>query len=261
MTTIEHNLTIPRNGLTRLLDQHQRLAAFLLTALVFMILHKIKGVAEFPWDAGGYWKLSAADLLFDFPKEIRGYFYPALLSPARFISDSIPVLGLLPYRIISSLIYGYFFAILVPAFYLQVFGGRVTFLRRMITPLLVAILFPGVIIYTLSDLPALALMIGASACALYSTNADSNVKRYAMLTLFGCSRLWRLQHSNHLPVSRRCIATVLGIFRLQQTQCASQIPGHSSFPAGCCYREHPAGCHQPEKPKLNVAYGDYDIAL
>ena len=59
MTTIEHNLTIPRNGLTRLLDQHQRLAAFLLTALVFMILHKIKGVAEFPWDAGGYWKLSA----------------------------------------------------------------------------------------------------------------------------------------------------------------------------------------------------------
>ncbi len=185
MTTIEHNLTIPRNGLTRLLDQHQRLAAFLLTALVFMILHKIKGVAEFPWDAGGYWKLSAADLLFDFPKEIRGYFYPALLSPARFISDSIPVLGLLPYRIISSLIYGYFFAILVPAFYLQVFGGRVTFLRRMITPLLVAILFPGVIIYTLSDLPALALMIGASACALYSTNADSNVKRYAMLTLSG----------------------------------------------------------------------------
>lgn len=185
MTKIEYNLAIPQRGLAHLLNQHQRVAAFLLTALIFMILHKIKGVAEFPWDAGGYWKLSAADLLFDFPKEIRGYFYPALLSPSRFISDSIPVLGLLPYRIMSSLVYSYFFAVLLPAFYLHIFGGHVTFLRRIITPLLVAVLFPGVIIYTLSDLPALALMIGASACALFSTNQPSNVKRYAMLALSG----------------------------------------------------------------------------
>ncbi|MGY2258322.1 hypothetical protein [Pseudomonas sp. SDO55104_S430] len=174
-----------RTDIIRLADQHQKLAAFLTAALIFMILHKIKGVAEFPWDAGGYWKLSAANLLFDFPKGIRGYFYPALLAPARFVSDSIPVLGLLPYRIISSLAYAYFFAILVPAFYVQVFGGQISFLRRLITPLLVAILFPGVIIFSLSDLPALALMIGASACVLSSVDATTRLKRYMLLLLAG----------------------------------------------------------------------------
>jgi hypothetical protein len=182
---MEYNLTTQRNDFIRLVDQHQKLAAFLIAALIFMILHKIKGVAEFPWDAGGYWKLSAANLLFDFPKEIRGYFYPALLAPARFVSDTIPVLGLLPYRIISSLVYAYFFSILLPAFYVQVFGGQVSFLRRLITPLLVAILFPGVIVFSLSDLPALALMIGASACALSSVGAPTGRRRYMLLLLAG----------------------------------------------------------------------------
>jgi hypothetical protein len=175
----------PQASLGQLIDRHQRLAALIITTLIFILLQMIKGVTEFPWDAGGYWKLSATDLLFDFPKEIRGYFYPALLSPARYLSDVFPALGHAPYRIISSVVYAYFFTILIPAFYLEVFGGQVSLLRRLIVPLLVAFLFPGVVIYTLSDLPALALMVSASACVLHSTSSKSTTKRYVLLALAG----------------------------------------------------------------------------
>jgi hypothetical protein len=87
--------------------------------------------------------------------------------------------------IISSVVYAYFFTVLVPAFYLEIFGGRISFLRRLIIPVLVATLFPGVIVYTLSDLPALALMVSASAFALHSASNVSTRKRYVLLALAG----------------------------------------------------------------------------
>lgn len=175
----------PQASLAQWIEQHQRLAAFIVTTLIFIALQMFKGVTEFPWDAGGYWKLSSAEQLLDFPKEIRGYFYPALLSPARYLSDVFPALGLAPYRLFSSLVYAYFFAVLLPAFYLEIFGGKVSFLRRLIVPLFVAFLFPGVVIYTLSDLPALALMVGASACVLHSSHSKSTLRRYLLLALAG----------------------------------------------------------------------------
>lgn len=184
MNQITRNIST-QSGRTQFLVRHQQLAAFIATVLVFLTLHKIMGVAVFPWDSGNYWKLSNADILFDFPKTIRGYFYPALLAPARYASDSFDVLGYFPYRLISSLVYGYFFAILVPKFYLQVFGGQVSFLRRLITPLLLALLCPGVIVYPLSDLPALSLMVSASICALSSACTTVVLKRYALLVLTG----------------------------------------------------------------------------
>lgn len=167
------------------IEESQSLAAFGVTTALFLLLHWIWGVTEFPWDAGGYWKLSAVGLLFDFPKEIRGYFYPALLSPARLLSDIAPSLAYVPYRIISSLTYAYVFTRLLPAFYVSVFGGSVNFWRRLIVPVLVFALFPGVIIYTLSDLPALALMLGAVVCSMRSEDSSTTARRYFFLCLGG----------------------------------------------------------------------------
>ncbi|KPY27107.1 hypothetical protein [Pseudomonas syringae] len=168
-----------------LLVRRQEIAAFMAIVLTFMILHKIMGVAAFPWDAGYYWNLSKVEHLFNFPHTIRGYFYPALLAPARYLSDTFTVLGYSPFRITSSLVYAYFFAILLPGFYLRVFGGQVSFLRRMIIPILVAILFPGVIAYPLSDLPALAMMVGSSFCMLSSAATTSRLKHFTLLVLSG----------------------------------------------------------------------------
>ncbi|KPX26523.1 hypothetical protein ALQ08_01102 [Pseudomonas syringae pv. delphinii] len=169
----------------RLLVRRQEIAAFITSAFIFMILHKIMNVNVFPWDAGYYWHLGRPEHLFDFPLAIRGYFYPALLAPARYLSDTFTVLGYSPFRITSSLASSYFFTILLPAFYLRVFGGQVSFLRRLITPLLVAILFPGVIVYPLSDLPALAMMVCSSFCMLSSASTTSRLKRFTLLLLSG----------------------------------------------------------------------------
>ncbi|KII33656.1 hypothetical protein NL64_09110 [Pseudomonas fluorescens] len=186
MSQLQYSQSITQNDHARLLVKHQKMAAFLAAIFIFMLLHSIKGVTAFPWDAADYWRLSSTEILFDFPKNsMRGYFYPTLLAPIRIFSEALGVLGHYPYRIISSLVYGYFFAIAVPEFYLQVFGGRASFLRRLITPLLVAILFPGIIIYTLSDLPSLAMMISASACALSSIRTSTKLKRYSLLILSG----------------------------------------------------------------------------
>ncbi|WP_236195316.1 hypothetical protein [Pseudomonas glycinae] len=184
MNQMTHDFSIQR-GRKALLLRHQQIAAFIATTLIFLTLHKIMGVAVFPWDSGNYWKLSSIDNLLNFPKTIRGYFFPALLFPARYASDTFDALGYFPYRIITSVVYGYFFAILIPKFYLQLFGGQVSFGRRLITPLLVAVLFPGVIVYPLSDLPALALMVCASICVLSSTCTSGAFKRYALLVLSG----------------------------------------------------------------------------
>ncbi len=185
MTQMEYSLATKESSIANLLHRHQKLAAFIVTTLFFIALHKVKGVSVFPWDAGTYWKLSAADFLFDFPKDIRGYFYPALLTPARFLSDTFNVLGYFPYRIMSSVIYAYFFTVLLPEFYLHLFGGKATFQRRLITPILVSLLFPGIIIYTLSDLPALALMVSASVCVISSANKATGFKQCALLAFAG----------------------------------------------------------------------------
>lgn len=152
---------------------------------MFMLLHKVMGVAAFPFDSGLYWHLSNTFVLFDFPNTNRGYFYPALLAPARYLSDGYVALGYFPFRLLSSVTYAYFFAILIPNFYLKIFGGRLSLLRRLITPLLITILLPGLITYPLSDLPALALMVGASASVLSSASTTLTLKRYALLVLAG----------------------------------------------------------------------------
>jgi hypothetical protein len=143
--------------------KYQRSAAFIAVSLLFLFLHHLHGVTEFYWDAKGYWVLANT---FEFPKtEIRGYFYPTILSPAAFLSKWA---GLIPYKIISSLAYGYAFAVLLPDFHVSVFGGRLSFWRRLIVPGLVVLLFPGVVIYSLSDLPGLTFLLGALYCVKMS---------------------------------------------------------------------------------------------
>ncbi|AHG43670.1 hypothetical protein N018_21045 [Pseudomonas syringae CC1557] len=185
MNQLIYSQSLLQNFQEKLFARRQEIAAFMTTTLIFMILHKIMNVAAFPWDSGHYWNLSRAAYLLNFPNTIRGYFYPALLAPVRYLSDAFIILGYIPFRITSSLVYAYFFTILLPVFYLKVFGGQISFLRRMIIPILVAILFPGVIVYTLSDLPALALMVGSSFCMLCSVGTTPRFKRFALLALSG----------------------------------------------------------------------------
>jgi len=180
--------TFLRNALRLILDrvrEHEVLSSFFFASLLIFVLQQFKGVTNFPWDARGYWHLSDPSIFFNYPNEIRGYFYPLLLLPAHAVTNLAGIYHNYPYRIYSSIIYGALLACLLPAFYQHAFGGKVTFLRRMVVPVLVAILCPGPIIYPLSDLPAFLLLV-ASLLALLKLR-EKNAPQSWMLVLLGVS--------------------------------------------------------------------------
>ena len=146
------------------------LFSFCLASCILLALHQIHNVTAFPFDSNEYWSLSDPGTFFNFPNVIRGYFYPLLLLPVHWLSNILVGYEFYLYRIYTSLLYGYLLANVLPSVYVQLFGGKLTLLRRLLLPILVAILYPGLIIYPLSDLPAFLLMI----CALYAlTKAKS----------------------------------------------------------------------------------------
>lgn len=165
--------------------KRERLAAWIGACLLFLALHTAMDITEFPWDSGRYWFLGSFSTLMDFPKVLRGYFFPFLLSPLHWLSHLVPALGNWPFRLGSSMTLAYVLAVVLPDFYISVFGGRVNFLRRLLVPLLTALLLPGLVVYPLSDLPAAALMLGTMACVLRAVTSTVSWRRYLLLALAG----------------------------------------------------------------------------
>jgi len=159
------------------LDRHQEWWAFALAAMLFLFLHWSMNVRVFPYDAGEYWALANPSTFFDFPATTRGYFWPLLLLPARWFQHIGAEVALLAFRILTSLVYGFALTIILPAFYIRIVGGRVNFYRRMVVPVLVALLFPGVIVYPLADLPAILLLFGGLSWLVFATSKNQFGKR------------------------------------------------------------------------------------
>src|SRR5690606_16087546 len=143
------------------IDKHQRALAFFISFSLLLLIQWQADVDVFPYDSGVYWELSDPEVFFAFPEHYRGYFMPMLLLPAHWLSLWSDISELYAFRVYASLVYAFTTALVVPAFYCAVFGGRVTFSRRMLFFLLVTTIFPGIFVYPLSDMPALALLIGA----------------------------------------------------------------------------------------------------
>jgi hypothetical protein len=150
-------------------DRPQAIWAFLATTVLFLALHELKSVTVYPADSGGYWGLAGRLAILDFPQTLRGYFYPLLLSPARVVGYLTG--SALPYRLYASLAYAFLLAVVVPDFYVRVFGGRLSFTRRLVAPVLLAVLAPGVMVYPLSDLPAILLLICSLSLILMSSDS------------------------------------------------------------------------------------------
>lgn len=140
----------------------ERLIAFGAVFFLFFALNQLKNVTTFPFDAGNYWQLSDPTFFFADPNNIRGYVFPLLLSPARSLAAMIGDFSPYPYRIGSSLIYAFLLTNLLPSFYQRIFGGTISLGRRLIVPLFLTVLMPGLIIYPLTDLPALLMLIGST---------------------------------------------------------------------------------------------------
>ena len=151
-------------------NKYQKIIAFFLSVACFLLLHQLKNVASYPYDAGGYWGLSDPKVFFNFPANQRGCFYPLLLLPAHFFSNLIGHLTPFIFRAYTSIVYAFVLTIIIPPFYVSIFGGKITCLRRMITPILIATLFPGLVIYPLSDLPSFLLLCSCVSLLIHVKN-------------------------------------------------------------------------------------------
>lgn len=149
--------------LTELHDRRQAPAAFVYAFLIFVATLSSHRIGAFYFDAAFYWDLGdPADFKAD-TITARGYVFPVILYLIRLLADRMadPVLA---YGVLASLIYAFVVTVLLPRWFVEIFGGRATFLRRLVPAGLLAVFFPGLLFYPLTDLPAFVLALGGLYC-------------------------------------------------------------------------------------------------
>ncbi len=163
---------------------NEKIAAFCFSTIIFLLLHHSYEIVDFLADSSVYWELSRPEVLIDFPHEIRGYFYPLLLSPARWLDIFFPI-SHLPYRIFSSVLSALFLSVFLPDFYVHLYGGKTTLPRRVLPSIFVAIFFPGILLYPLSDFPAFILLIFSISFIEKSYSHNTTAKKMFFVFLAG----------------------------------------------------------------------------
>jgi len=165
------------------LENHQSSLACIVSFAILMALHRSYDIRGMQFDAGQYWALAVPSVLVNMPSP-RGYVFPALLVPLRYLCDVLPNPDLV-FRLGLSAVYAVALALLVPAAFQQAFGGKVTFVRRLVPVVLLAAIFPGLLLYSLSDLPALLLALGGLCLALRGTQQATAARFAGMLAASG----------------------------------------------------------------------------
>ena len=177
--------SLPELSRTYTIKIGEKLAALVLATLLMFLAQLYINPQTFLGDAYNYWDLSSKIWDFSFPKSLRGYFYPLLLSPARMFFDAYPGTGYLAVHLIQALAFSFALTITLPYVFNKVLGGRITLMRRLVAPTLIAIFFPPLIAYTLSDLPAFCLIIGALALILKASEKKNTWKAIILMFLAG----------------------------------------------------------------------------
>ncbi|WP_214658205.1 hypothetical protein [Pseudomonas folii] len=169
----------------KLLGEKSTLVSFISAFIIFFCAQLILDARDFRGDARLYWSLSADLLQFDYPQTIRGYFYPLVLVPFRFLFDFSESVGLFSLKIGQSVAYGYLFSIALPNLYHSVFGGTLSTLRRIIPPILVALIFPGLVSYPLSDAPAFGMLVASAVMVVKALASQSIMRSFSYILIAG----------------------------------------------------------------------------
>ena len=150
--------------LAELIDRYQVPLACAIAIALLLALHYSYGFTGFHYDSEQYWLMATYEKLTTV-RSARGYVFPALLAPLHYLT-SVTGNPLLMYRAGMSIVFGVLLTTLLPAAFRQAFGGRLSLPRRLVPVVLVATLFPGLLLYPLTDLPAILMAFAALMCAL-----------------------------------------------------------------------------------------------
>jgi hypothetical protein len=141
------------------LQRRQAPIAFALGLLFLWAVQYRACISGFHWDSSLYWDLAnPADFQAD-TKTFRGYVFPFCLYLIRQLTEMAanPVSA---YGAVACVIYAALLTEVVPKWFAAMFGGELSLGRRLVPVVLLGILFPGLILYPLSDLPAMLLSWG-----------------------------------------------------------------------------------------------------
>lgn len=139
------------------INKNQKIYSFLFSVIIFLIAQINLNVENFFYDSALYWALADPTNFRADTITTRGYVFPLFIYLIRQISDA-SLCSFFLYGFIVSIIYAAVLTIILPHCFSLIYGGTLSFFRRLIPVILVAFFFPGLIFYPLSDLPALLLL-------------------------------------------------------------------------------------------------------
>ena len=209
--------------LAELIDRHQAALASAIATLLLLALHDAFGFTGFHFDSYQYWQMATFENL-STVRSARGYFFPALLAPLNYLT-SVSGSPLLTYRMGMSLSYGVLLTTLLPAAFRQAFGGKLTLPRRLVPVVLMATLFPGMLLYPLSDLPAFALALAALMCALRGLEVTASRRRFIVLLFAAGALMGAAYNTRTIYLFAAVPLALFAIMTFRGTWTGSGFPG------------------------------------
>lgn len=208
-------------------DKVQAFAAFALFALLLLAVQHKHAIAFFPHDAGTYWALANDPSSLPAHAMTRGYFFPTLLGSFVALSSAVGITQLDAFRLFSSLVYSAVLTVLVPNAYRLLAGGQANMVRRLWPAILLALAFPGLFLFPLSDLPALALMWCAVDLLLRSAAPHQPNSRvlYALLAGIAAGAAYNTRTIYLFSILPMTVALPLLQSRLRWARLASFVAG------------------------------------
>lgn len=162
------------------------LAAFAVFAVLLFVAQRKHAIELFPYDSSTYWALAVDPWSLPASAFIRGYFFPAVLGGWVAALSAIGISQVEAFRLFSSLVYSAALTILLPETYRLLAGGHTSLARRLCPALLLALLFPGLFLFPLSDVPA-ALLMWTAVMLLLRSVAPTASRPLVLALLAGCA--------------------------------------------------------------------------
>lgn len=132
--------------------------AVFLSGLVLLSVHLWHDVSVFKYDAEVYWLMAILPDAVPIEYMIRGYFFPWVMGRIAYFFYHLGFNPLAAFKAYSSVVFALGLGLLLPVTYRRLADGQVSWLRSLLLVLVVVAVYPGLIIYPLSDLPAILLM-------------------------------------------------------------------------------------------------------
>ncbi len=151
--------------------QGRTYSAFLIAFYGLIWLNYWADINTYPYDSGTYCALAEPSTLFNFPDIFRGYVLALLLMPSHALVDYFH--GLFPFRIASAAAYSYLLVGPVADFFFRILALAPTILRRLAFPAFIALIYPGLLLYPLSDLAAAIAIICATFLLMRHTTLST----------------------------------------------------------------------------------------